>query len=64
MQRCYVIARGHGKGTLIPGCWGAAVYGAHRCTCDAASERENHEERIQALEEKVRVLMESLTPRR
>jgi hypothetical protein len=62
VQRCYTIRSGEGKGTHIPGCWGCAVFGHDRCTCNAGepatrkSER-SIEDRLTAIEAKLEALL-------
>jgi hypothetical protein len=48
MAECYRY-----KGVHIPGCWGCAVYGHWRCTCQGTDERGKLLLRIEALERRV-----------
>ncbi len=52
------------RGVYIPGCIGGAVYGRHRCTCDPIAHRKTMEERMEALERRVKMLEKALSPAR
>lgn len=41
---------------LIPGCMGSAVYGPDGCTCNLKRRRKEIEDRMEALEAKVKLL--------
>lgn len=51
----YTTVKDHGR-VLIPGCYGAAVYGEHRCTCKTQKQAKSLEERIASLEGEIRTL--------
>ena len=49
-------------GVLIPACYGTAVYGIHRCTCEKPTKKteiERLEKRITKLEEEIKLLKPS-----
>lgn len=48
-------------GVYVPGCIGGAVYGRWACTCDRAAHRKTLEQRIEALERRIKKL-EKPTP--